>query len=128
LTRGIVSSRAIAQACEEPVTFIALSGVSRPLYHHRHFVSWAYTAMPWTDSDLLRDCFDVAMKLRVLDMQASPYDLRTIGFEPVRIETADGRAEYQRREREMAARAGVLRGRLIDAVSAPLRGQRAVVV
>ena len=68
------------------------------------------------------------MKLRVLDMQASPYDLRTIGFEPVRLETADGRAEYQRREREMAARAGVLRGRLIDAVSALLRGQRSVLV
>jgi hypothetical protein len=34
------------------------------------------------------------------------------------IETPDGRNEYQRRQRELSERAGVLRARLIDAVSA----------
>ena len=38
--RGIVSSRAIARACEEQVTFIALSGDSRPHFTTiAHFVS-----------------------------------------------------------------------------------------
>jgi transposase len=39
-SRGIVSSRAIARACEEQVTFIALSGDSRPHFTTiAHFVS-----------------------------------------------------------------------------------------
>ena len=43
----------------------------------------------------------VAMELRVLDMRAGPYDLAAMGFAPVRIETPDGRDEYQRRQREL---------------------------
>lgn len=77
---------------------------------------WAYTAMPWIGSDLLWDCFELAVELRVLDMQAGPYDLRALGFAPVCIETAEGRDEYQRRQREMSVRGSVLRTRLIDAV------------
>ncbi len=39
-SRGIISSRAIARACEEQVTFIALSGDSRPHFTTiAHFVS-----------------------------------------------------------------------------------------
>ncbi|MBL0937673.1 MAG: 3-methyladenine DNA glycosylase [Gemmatimonadaceae bacterium] len=81
---------------------------------------WAYTSMPWIGSDLLWGCFDLAMKLRVLDMQAGPYDLRAFGFEPVRIETAEGRDEYQQRQRELSVRASTLRTELINAVSAIL--------
>jgi hypothetical protein len=80
---------------------------------------WAYTAMPWIGSDLLWQCFELAAELRVLDMQASPYDLRALGFEPVRVETPEGRDEYQRRQRALSERAGVLRDRLIQ-VMAPL--------
>jgi hypothetical protein len=75
---------------------------------------WAYTAMPWIGSDLLWHCFELATALRVLDMQASPYDFRAFGFEPVCIETPDGRDEYQRRQRALSARACVLRDQLID--------------
>lgn len=78
---------------------------------------WAYTAMPWIGSDLLLDCFELAAELRVLDMQASPYDLRGLGFEPVPVETALGRREYQRRQRELSARSEILRTRLIEAVA-----------
>jgi hypothetical protein len=46
-------------------------------------------------------------------MQASPYDLSSYGEPPVAVETVDGRAEYVRRQRELAARAAVLRDRLI---------------
>lgn len=81
---------------------------------------WAYTSMPWIGSDLLWRCFELALELRTLDMQASPYDLRAFGFEPVRVETAEGRHEYQRRQRELSERAGVLRTQLIESVSAVL--------
>ena len=80
--------------------------------------------MPWIGSDLLWDCFALAAELRVLDMQAGPYDLSALGFEPVCVETADGRDEYQQRQREMSARAGVLRARLIDSVGAIVEGHR----
>ena len=72
--------------------------------------------MPWVGSDLLLDCFELAAELRVLDMQASPYDLRGLGFEPVRVETVEGRSEYQRRQKELSERAEVLRSELIQAV------------
>jgi hypothetical protein len=81
---------------------------------------WAYTAMPWVGSDLLLDCFELAADLRVLDMEASPYDLQDLGFEPVRVETPDGRVEYQRRQREFSVRAEALRARLIGAVKGVL--------
>ena len=77
---------------------------------------WAYTAMPWIGSDLLWACFALATELRTLDMQASPYDLRAFGFAPVRIETPDGREEYQRRQRALGERAAELRDPLIDAL------------
>ncbi len=77
---------------------------------------WGCAAMPWIGSDLLLPCFELAADLRVLDMQASPYDLRAMGFAPVCVETTDGRDEYQRRQRELSARASVLRDRLIDAL------------
>ena len=75
---------------------------------------WAYTAMPWIGSEVLLSCFELAAELRVLDMQASPYDLRGLGFEPIRVETMEGRSEYQRRQRELSERAEVLRARLIE--------------
>jgi hypothetical protein len=74
---------------------------------------WAYTCMPWVGSDMLADCFELAMALRDLDMQAGPYDLRAFGVVPVCIETAEGRDEYQRRQRDLSARAAVLRTWLI---------------
>ncbi len=79
---------------------------------------WAFTAMPWIGSDLLWRCFELAVELRVLDMQAGPYDLRAIGFDPVQVETSAGRDEYQRRQRELSVRASVLRASLITAVGA----------
>ncbi len=81
---------------------------------------WAQSAMPWIGSDLLWHCFELAAALRTLDMQASPYDFSALGFEPVRVETPEGREIYQQRQRELSARAGVLRDQLIEVVGALL--------
>ena len=56
-------------------------------------------------------------------MRAAPYDLRRLGYAPVEIETPDGKAEYVAAQRGFAARAQVLRRRLIDACDAVLAAE-----
>ena len=74
--------------------------------------------MPWVGSELLRDCFDLAMQARVIDMRASPYDLTHLDeLEPIRIETASGRAEYEHAQRSIAESAKTLREKLIDRIT-----------
>lgn len=74
---------------------------------------WAYKLSPAVPSDLVLDCFELARDVRVLDMEASPYDLSELGYQPVRIETSEGKAEYVRRQKEFAVRGQELRARLI---------------
>ena len=74
---------------------------------------WAAKSMPWIGSELLLDCFELALELRDLDMRASPYDLSDWGRESVCIETADGRRIYETEQRRLATAAVPLRERLI---------------
>ncbi|MCJ8504681.1 3-methyladenine DNA glycosylase [Kocuria flava] len=73
---------------------------------------WAYKLVPAIPSELVLDCFELARDVRETDMQAAPYDLTGWGYEPVRIETPEGKAEYVRRQRDFARRAAPLRRRL----------------
>ena len=75
---------------------------------------WAFKLTPLVPSDLVADAFDLAREIRVLDMQASPYDLRELGYDPVPIETAEGKAAYLERQRDFAERSNALRRRLLD--------------
>ena len=68
----------------------------------------------WIGTELLLDCFELAMELRDLDMRASPYDLSDWGRQPVRIETAEGRRIYETEQRRLAEKAVPLRDRLIE--------------
>ncbi|SDS08353.1 hypothetical protein [Corynebacterium timonense] len=63
---------------------------------------WAAKAGPIVPGDLLLDCFELATRARRLDMEASPYDCRGLGFDVVPIETPEGKAEYVRRQRELS--------------------------
>src|SRR5664279_2710834 len=45
-------------------------------------------------------------------MRASPYDLSALGYRPVAIETAEGKAEYVAAQREFGRAAQLLRERL----------------
>ncbi|MDQ4008254.1 MAG: 3-methyladenine DNA glycosylase [Actinomycetota bacterium] len=76
---------------------------------------WAYKLSPMTPSELVADCFELARDIRVLDMRASPYDLRALGYTPVRIETTAGKREYAERQRRFAELAAPLRQRLVEA-------------
>lgn len=81
---------------------------------------WAFTCMPWVGSELLWQCFALAVDLRRLDMEAGPYDLRAFGVEAVRVETPEGREEYQRRQRALSERARGVRSALIEELAAVL--------
>jgi hypothetical protein len=88
---------------------------------------WAMKLAPAVPSNLTMDCFDLAREIRVLDMRASPYDLRALGYAPLPIETATGRAEYAARQRAFAERGQLLRTRLLAALDA-VRGSVDVAV
>lgn len=77
---------------------------------------WAAKSMPWIGTELLLDCFELAVELRDLDMRASPYDLSDWGRQPVRIETAEGRRIYETEQRRLAEKAVPLRDRLIESL------------
>ncbi|WP_240195436.1 hypothetical protein [Nocardioides faecalis] len=77
-------------------------------------------------SDLVADCFELAWDIRTLDMRAAPYDLADLGFEPVRIETPEGKAEYVAAQRDFAERAAPLRAALIAECERLLAVQAAV--
>jgi hypothetical protein len=51
-------------------------------------------------------------------MRASPYDLAALGYRPVRVETAEGRAEHVAAQRAFTERAAPLRAQLIAAIEA----------
>ena len=75
---------------------------------------WSYKLGPLLESNLLMDCLDLAADARVLDMRASPYDLSDFGIEPIAIEDPMGRAEYVRRQQDIANLAVPLRESLLS--------------
>ncbi|WP_460688442.1 3-methyladenine DNA glycosylase [Nesterenkonia suensis] len=83
------------------------------LHANMDLYKWAYKLIPAVGSDLLLDCFDLAWRIRELDMRASPYDLADWGYEPVRIETPQGRADYARAQKGFAEESQALRGRIL---------------
>ncbi len=88
------------------------------LYKH------AFRLTPMVSSDLVADCFEHARDIRELDMRAAPYDLADLGFDPVRIETAEGKQEYAAAQRRFAERGAPLRQRLIEECERLLEAQR----
>lgn len=76
---------------------------------------WAMKLGPLIPGELLLDSFELARDIRLLDMQAAPYDLSAWDVLPVRIETPEGKAEYVRRQRGFAERGAALRAALLNA-------------
>ena len=74
---------------------------------------WAYKLTPAVPSSLVVDAFELARDVRELDMRASPYDLTALGYDPVPIETPEGKAAYVAAQRGFAERGARLRARLL---------------
>ncbi|MBC7304920.1 MAG: 3-methyladenine DNA glycosylase [Nocardia sp.] len=82
------------------------------LHANMDLYKWGFKLAPLVSSELLLDCFELACTARELDMRASPYDLSEFGYEPVRIETPAGRADYVRAQAAIAESADALRERM----------------
>lgn len=91
------------------------------LHANMDLYKWAFKLAPFTPSELVADCFALARDIREVDMRASPYDFRALGFPPIAIETPEGRAEYESLQRNFAARGEPLRARLIEVCEHLLR-------
>jgi hypothetical protein len=87
---------------------------------------WTSKYAALVGSDLVADTLRLAREARGLDMEAAPYDLHALGYEPIRIETPDGRAEYVRRQRALIEQAAPLRARVAAALLAGLTAVDAV--
>jgi hypothetical protein len=79
------------------------------LHANMDIYKWATKLWPWVGSDFLAKAFFLALEGRELDMRASPYDLRNLGYEPICIETEEGRREYQSKQQLYAERSVALR-------------------
>jgi hypothetical protein len=83
------------------------------LHANMDLYKWAFKLAPFTASEFVADCFALAYEIREVDMRASPYDLSGLGFPAIRIEDAEGRAEYEQYQRAFAARSEDLRANLV---------------
>lgn len=81
---------------------------SMDLYKH------AYRLSPMIPSELVADCLELAIAVREVDMRASPYDLGSLDYTAIPIETAAGKAEYLAQQRRFMGLAAPLRTRLIE--------------
>ncbi|MCH2448942.1 MAG: 3-methyladenine DNA glycosylase [Gracilimonas sp.] len=87
------------------------------IHSNMDLYKWAFKMYPWIPSSLILEAFELAMDARYIDMQASPYDLRDQGLEPIKIETDSGRKEYKQKQ-EMIFKKGVpIRSKILDAMN-----------
>jgi hypothetical protein len=112
-----------------PLNALAPTSGDRPAYEQpgclhagMDLYKHAFRLTTMIDSDLVADCFELARDIRVLDMRAAPYDLADLGFEPVRIETPEGKQQYVEAQRLFAQRGAPLRRRLIEECERLLAG------
>jgi hypothetical protein len=75
---------------------------------------WSTKLWPWIGSDFILKAFFLALKGRELDMRASPYNLENDGYEPICIETTEGRRQYQQAQQMYAEESATLRKELQD--------------
>ena len=83
------------------------------LHANMDLYKWAFNLAPFTPAELTADCFALARDIREIDMRASPYDLEKLGCPPIKIETPEGRAEYEQHQRDFSNRSQPLRARLL---------------
>ena len=83
------------------------------LHTNMDLYKWAFKMYPWISSNTIRKAFELALETRVMDMKASPYDLRDFGLAPIKIETDEGRQEYMEKQRTIFDKAQPIRKQLI---------------
>ena len=84
------------------------------LHANMDLYKWAYKMYPFISSDLLMKCFKLALDCRTVDMKASPYDLLYLGYEPIKIETPEGREEYVKQQLRLKKNSDPIRLELLN--------------
>lgn len=84
------------------------------IHSNMDLYKWAFKMYPWIPSSLILDAFELAVEARYIDMQASPYDLRDQGLEPIKIETDSGRKEYKQKQEMIFEKGLPIRERVIE--------------
>lgn len=82
------------------------------LHANMDLYKWSTKLWPWIGSDFIAKAFMLAKEGRELDMRASPYDLEEQGYAPIRIETDEGRRQYQQLQQQYAQKTLGLRQEL----------------
>ena len=100
-------------------TLLAREEYEQPgcIHANMDLYKWAYKSSPWISSKLLRETLFFAIEAREIDMRASPYDLREYGYDPIQIETKEGRREYEQLQNELYLNGLPLRQSLIDSLA-----------
>lgn len=83
------------------------------LHTNMDLYKWAFKMYPWISSHTIRRAFEQAVETRIVDMKASPYDLRHRGLDPIKIETESGRREYVKKQHTIFEKAKPIRQQLI---------------
>lgn len=97
-----------------PVTREQTTEQAGCLHANMDLYKWAYKFQPWLPSALMVDTFLLAVEIREVDMRASPYDVTRYDLAPIRIETPEGRQEFQELQQALSGKAQVLRARLLE--------------
>lgn len=84
------------------------------LHTNMDLYKWGFKMYPWISSATIREAFKLALDTRIMDMKASPYDLRERGLDPIKIETEAGREEYMQRQQAIFERSQPIRQQLIS--------------
>ena len=86
------------------------------LHANMDLYKWSSKLAPAVPSELIMDAFELAMSVRYLDMRASPYDVESLGLEPIAIETPEGKREYAHLQGDFAVRSADLRVRILAVI------------
>jgi len=84
------------------------------IHSNMDLYKWAFKMYPWIPSSLILQAFELAVEARHIDMQASPYDLRDQGLEPIKIETDSGRKEYKQKQEMIFEKGLPIREQIIE--------------
>lgn len=90
------------------------------IHNNMDLYKWSFKFYPWLPSELIWQAFSLALKARIVDMEASPYDVRAYGYESIEIELQSGMKTYVQKQKKLAEEAALLRNRWIAEISAIL--------
>jgi hypothetical protein len=86
------------------------------IHSNMDLYKWAFKMYPWIPSSLILKAFELAVEARYIDMQASPYDLREQGLEPIKIETEEGRRIYRQKQEMIFEKGRLIRDQIIQSM------------